>query len=1326
MNLKSKIFLFFATLFCLSFFSCNNVDSADEGLELQNADDGKTYLQVNNNSQFDINVYFQSPSYADPWATIKVGESAKKEIAASSTNAGDGIYIQYLYPIGNIVIPYYDVNNTACIQVKQILEKQVNSIKVSPLSSLTMDTKYLIVKNESDADITLYDGTSPVVPLYQEKYWITSGNYRIYEVNSKSGANSISSLENCKLGNGIVNKALGIKKMEQGNIYTVRYSNTSVDLISVTPIDITAKEKIWKIPLSQTTGKYLTADKFSVRENSSDGYFFTGQLSYNTDFRNEKSEPYLAEISPRGEVSDWLLSLKDSPNAVKSNQVIEKNGMRIVAGEKYTSSGKKVPLIYGDNGCDFYIEPTIEDFYRFTSIIYKGGQVFSLLFELEGDAEIGFGILELTVKSFSEAEGKIVYSDKTGLYVWDFLYANSEYIVLVQEDSDDNSVSDKSKLLFINDNDFTISETKILGIYLFNSIACSNDGKTAFMSGSYKDSKTGKDVASFIKFDLENRTLSNNGIPKSFPATENNLNSNFNCLSIKNNEVFFAGYIDRGYIDDKDEYTLGYPYLVSYDADSDKINWSQIYNDKAYAGFEIFSCYLSAIGTPLIEIYNFNTDMSYLASCGLLGEIPQTELASLPRNTRISDVIIPNVSITIKDSNDKEYKISVPLDTEFSLSDFNKKVIAECTGFVVPEGKVLSKWLCKDEGGNNKDAEFPLKITETVELSPVFAITPPTGLSASKQASNSISLTWTKNASASSYCLYYVETSGDSENYQPENIKRLGTATNNTYTYTNENLVLGGNFAFFVSSIDADGKESAKSEPFFFKMSAEENSGGGGSGGGGNENPVSENATYTWNFQNIDLSQIHVKAWSGQSDTSKIHTDYTVGDLANVVLTELYGIDSTPKTNKRLVLAANRGAYNLIDNDKMAGLTKKEQGASDGCIDPNAEATVYIFMQGPFDVKMFVSANSESDKTDRHAFIRIAGKEYTDSTYSDRLPATGYWHTASYTGTDNNVLVEFGGTGIVRIWDIVITTKAANSTPSTANITVVDSNNNEYTVKLPTESSISSDALKKELPSDIFVQNGKFLTGYQVKNADGTYSDVVFPYIPKGDIKFYAKYEALAAVTDLQLTNYVTGSSSSFSLSWSAVDNADSYQIYYVALENSDKAVIPDLLNSTWTLCGTVSECSATVNMSSASVSIARVTSAGGASTFRAFKVIAVNTPSNVKSAESNIVYYSLYRGNSKANNNVCTGNMTSEDKSVSVYAIRTAPNSYTVIWNNSNSYYIHFDSDLSSDGYWPNTKNSRTTVEDSTNHSKYIRFWLSSSETGSPRVSNYITIVDK
>ena len=720
-----KLCFIFASL-CAIFLillSCKEPSSSDDekkDMTKEQSEDEKTWLEIVNNSQFDINVFFQSPSYATPWMQVKKNESGKKEIAPSSTAAGDGIYIQYLYPINNIEIPYYDPNDTACIQIKHIDAGVVNSIKVSELKKLSVDTRYLIIKNVSDSEIALYSpSSSPVTPLYQELYWIKSGDYRIYEFKEAA------SLKGYKLGNGLINKNIEINSIDVENIYTVVYSDEAIELLSVSPIDISVKDKIWKMSLSQKTGKCLTSDKFDARENASDGYFFTGQVSYAKELRSLESKPYKANISPSGEVEDSYVSLTGSPKMVSSECFIEKNGRRIVAGGMINSKGDLVPFIYGDVGCDFYITPKIENFDFFVNLIHKEDNVYALLYKAldEKTTNSGFGIYEITIDSFDKAEGKCVYTNLTEskFMPQDFIYYDKEYAVMVQKDTSGDDTGDETLFMFFDSEKYEIKSDrqKKFEKYLFNGFEKSNDGKYAVASGSYKSAITGKDMAAFIKLDLTTGEFKNNGEPLLFKPREASLNSNFSCLSIKNNTLFLAGYIDCAYDNSPENYSSGYPYIVSYDLEKEKQNWTQIYED--YEGYQVYACHLSAIGTPLVELYNGNTKQSILASCGILGEIPDNELSPLPRSPKITEVAAPIIDIIFTDAEEHEFKMALQYGSSITMDTINSKLSKE---FIIPEGKEILGWQVEveDKSGNisRKNVDFPLTVTESITLYPVF------------------------------------------------------------------------------------------------------------------------------------------------------------------------------------------------------------------------------------------------------------------------------------------------------------------------------------------------------------------------------------------------------------------------------------------------------------------------------------------------------------------------------------------------------------------------------------------------------------------------------
>ena len=114
-----------------------------------------------------------------------------------------------------------------------------------------------------------------------------------------------------------------------------------------------------------------------------------------------------------------------------------------------------------------------------------------------------------------------------------------------------------------------------------------------------------------------------------------------------------------------------------------------------------------------------------------------------------------------------------------------------------------------------------------------------------------------------------------------------------------------------------------------------------------------------------------------------------------------------------LTNGAQGGSYNKINPAQSAA----GEGATAGAIEPSKGDMIYCELQGPFTATMLYGANSKTDKTDRTAQIKI-GEEIT-SGQANLVPAAGASLTATYEGTDT-VKVYFGGTNIIRIYDIII------------------------------------------------------------------------------------------------------------------------------------------------------------------------------------------------------------------------------------------------------------------------------------------------------------------
>lgn len=618
-------------------------------------DSVKTYLDIYNNSQFTINVFLQTPSNLPPWATLKAGTSLKKEITPSASMEGDVIYIQYIYEIKisdtqMFSFPHYDSSDDSikdCVKTKHLEKGKVNTINIPKLTSVKVNKSYLILQNESDSDIILYDkASSPIIPL-EENYWVNSGEYKVYELtNSTAFSNFVIMADFIKTP-----IELSMDSISPGYIYALIYKDSKAELVKVLPIDISVQEKMWKLPVNQEFGKFITIEKISPRENPEDGYFITGQLSYDSDSKKKESKPYNVKITTDGFVEDKLPCFINTPIKMSGNVFAEKNGKLIVAGIEAFSSSSPCLYFYGEGDCDFYLIENISaktenDVANISTkkLIFKTEDGNADTFALLYNTKAGFGIYELTVYDDGSVNGKIVYENTQNIFAQDFLYSKDEqeYVILCQEDFDDDGQCDQSCVLFVNDD---LTETKeSLQNYFFNTLITNiflSDSNYVIACGSYKNAKTGNYEASFVSINLQQKKIDSKYFLDrklfSFSPSKEYLNSCFECAAINGSELLLAGKTDYN----NDDVSSGYPYLVSIDLTSENIRYIVTYSEKNYEGFEIFSCNFSAIETPFIALRNAAGE-TYIASCDYLGKIPEGNmLAPLPRSCDIYEIAAP-------------------------------------------------------------------------------------------------------------------------------------------------------------------------------------------------------------------------------------------------------------------------------------------------------------------------------------------------------------------------------------------------------------------------------------------------------------------------------------------------------------------------------------------------------------------------------------------------------------------------------------------------------------------------------------------------------------
>lgn len=221
-----KTLILFCVVFLL-FTGCENENfSSDEFMP--NLDPDKTFLEITNNSQFAINIYFNS-SLKTAWSKVLVGETITKEINLDDIK--NRIYIEYEYKINSTIIPFFDFNNIGCVKTIPIRENQINTLEISKLTSLSFNTKtYLIIQNKTTDYIYVEEQSfNKINEIYQnasDEYWINPQSNAVYNISNIN-------LKDCYIINGNSNLNLNLGKLKSGRVYSVCYDGKDISVKSI-------------------------------------------------------------------------------------------------------------------------------------------------------------------------------------------------------------------------------------------------------------------------------------------------------------------------------------------------------------------------------------------------------------------------------------------------------------------------------------------------------------------------------------------------------------------------------------------------------------------------------------------------------------------------------------------------------------------------------------------------------------------------------------------------------------------------------------------------------------------------------------------------------------------------------------------------------------------------------------------------------------------------------------------------------------------------------------------------------------------------------------
>lgn len=701
--------------FFLSFFlGCKDNISIEPPVEIPEEKDNKTYLEIKNQSQFDVNIYVMLPHSSEspdlPWLTVPKGETKKQEISPSKQNAGDYIYIEYEYVVENVVIHCYDYNSNDCNKQVPIYENKVNTIEISANPALNTDDSYVIIQNETSDEVFLFNevtlnnnkSTTLICPINSKgNRWIDK--YGVYKNLPTSGE--------IYLGNDFIkSNELNLGEIEPGNIYVYRYNDETVSLLSATPFNFSLQNKVWKNSLSKTYGKDLVAGCIAPRENKEDGYMLFGSLS--ASYINDNIEgnvPYYAFMNTNGEITkEYSLNFKDNPKNTLFYHCIEKNGIWLAVGKnRYEDNSDSLFIIGEGNGRTFYQkipspakdseqeqsdEISVTSNYKACGITYVEDKTFCVLLGYEddknGEKAGGFELLEITIDGLNEVKTSIVYKtsedDKKNAEIpCSILYNKDKYIVLSQNSSLENStisVIDKNTdILKCNNRTLNSCSLNKMKIYSIKS------EEYFFLSGSYVDAMSGRDIATFgkIKIDDINNFSENSEIDtsnfKMFTGSNNSLNSNFDDFVVdKKGNIILGGFscadYDYQHRTQSDVVTKNaVPFVVSYNLTQDKTNWEKEYTDQK--GYVVYSVDKSSIDSLFLDLWNPSNRHSYIVSTGLLGEIPERTKLTFPHSSFVEEVEGAEITIKFYEKSNSQtvYKQDVfKLGKEYTLEDFKQ------------------------------------------------------------------------------------------------------------------------------------------------------------------------------------------------------------------------------------------------------------------------------------------------------------------------------------------------------------------------------------------------------------------------------------------------------------------------------------------------------------------------------------------------------------------------------------------------------------------------------------------------------------------------------
>jgi len=644
---------FTAVLSCLLVFFASCRSPQDSPPEPTPA--GKTYLEIDNNTEYAVNVYINDPPLYNDTSTrtlrqVPAGGSEKWELQPTpAEGSGSTLYFEYLIPVGDTIIPYYPRNSAAHVKLIKLMEGQINPQEVPPLGKAQTDSIFVLIKNTSRYDTfwLLQGGTPGPLPSGSSVRDIPAGKDALYVFDGNSA-----SLNGYTVGNHNRRNFPNIS-LEKGMVYSFIFDgNSDPGLFLLEPFDPEMRKSIWTMP-SYTEpvpkGFFFTTGMLSSRANvRTDGYILSGRVNYDHDTvlsPHTGTIPYMGMISPAGEVTrERRINLRANPSGLNLLSFIEDSNELSYVGQVYYDDIAGRPCILStdtDGKENFFYDGFIDDIgnnqelhgqklVKWDANSYAVG---CQLRERDINARARIYIAKVTKLTWELVTHQEFWKSPEGdnAALLDLLYDRTHNMIVVLAD-----IGTGSAVYFVNAQDGTLKyPTVYLNNYWMNGFFTA--GNEYYVAGGYEGvSGTRGFIA---RIDVVNGAVGTQNPWLIDPSKYGNGSGGIRYILPENDgTLILAGWC----VEDSRNAGLSrkyQPWLIKYDLNARNKNWEQIYDD--HEGYEIYSVHHNAIGSYLLEIYNAETYHSYLISTDLLGKISGNMLPPLPRNTPLFNAAKP-------------------------------------------------------------------------------------------------------------------------------------------------------------------------------------------------------------------------------------------------------------------------------------------------------------------------------------------------------------------------------------------------------------------------------------------------------------------------------------------------------------------------------------------------------------------------------------------------------------------------------------------------------------------------------------------------------------